>query len=241
MQQAYTYVGEELDLFALAINWKRYWHSKISPFLGAQVLEVGAGIGATTRVLLEDNPHYDLWLGLEPDTAMVADLIQSKEQGQFPAYCQFQVGTIEALSPGQRFDSILYIDVLEHIEHDAAEIALAAEHLSDGGYLIVLSPAYQYLYSEFDKSIGHFRRYDRQMLAALTPPTLKTSKALYVDSMGLLTSLSNRLLLHAPLPTRRQILLWDRVLVPLSKITDPLSLYRVGRSIIYVWQKKPTG
>ena len=66
--ESYQYIGNELDVFKYAVSWKEYWISKIEPYLGDRVLEVGAGIGGTT-VQLAHEPR-SLWLGLEPDLSM---------------------------------------------------------------------------------------------------------------------------------------------------------------------------
>jgi len=101
---------------------------------------------------------------------------------------------------GPRFDTILYVDVLEHIEKDYAEVALSARRLKPGGHLIALSPAHCWLYSPFDQAIGHFRRYTKQTFAGLTPPVLEIICLRYLDSVGMLASLGNRLILNRSMP-----------------------------------------
>lgn len=229
-----TYIGSELELFAHAQNWKRYFGSVIAP-LGPRVLEVGAGLGSTTAALCDGT--QDEWLCLEPDRSLLDEVQARIQRGNLPACCHPRAGTVSELTPDERFDSILYIDVLEHIEDDHAELARAAAHLHPGGRLVVLSPAYPFLFSPFDKAIGHYRRYTRASLAALTPPGCRQSKLLYLDSVGLLTSLANRLFLHQSLPTQAQILFWDRRLVPLSRLLDPLIGFRAGRSVISIWER----
>ena len=59
----------------------------------------------------------------------------------------------------------------------------------------------------------------------------------YLDSVGMMASLGNRLLLRAGMPTLRQILAWDRLMVPLSRRLDPWVGYRFGRSILAVWTR----
>jgi hypothetical protein len=156
--------------------------------------------------------------------------------GKLPACCQAHSGTVTDLG-SERFDTFIYIDVLEHIRDDAAELCLAAEHLEPGGRLIVLSPAHQFLYSPFDQAIGHYRRYDREMLGALTPENCRLEKCLYLDSAGLLLSLANRMLLRQSMPTLNQILFWDRQVIPVSKILDRLSGFRYGKSILAIWKR----
>ena len=233
-----SYLGSELGLFAKAINWKRYWNSKINMFIrGTRILEVGVGIGTTTEILCEQGQTREIWLGLEPDHELFISLNKKKEEGHFPNYCTFRNGTLKSLQENELFDTILYIDVLEHIDDDIAEINHAATHINHRGTIVVLAPAYQILFSEFDKEIGHFRRYNRKMLEDLTPEGFTIIKLFYLDSVGLLISLANRLILHSPLPTYRQIEFWDNVIVKLSRLLDPLFYFSCGRSVIIVWQR----
>jgi 2-polyprenyl-3-methyl-5-hydroxy-6-metoxy-1,4-benzoquinol methylase len=233
----YKYQGEELDAFALAENWKRYWQCKIKKYLGPTVLEVGAGIGSTTRALYTS--EYQRWVALEPDSALIDGLIAQQSVGKFPTPIEFKPGTVDSLPKDDLYHSIIYIDVLEHIETDREEIAKAASHLRPSGYLIVLSPAYQFLFTEFDTAVGHYRRYIAKQLQALTPNSLVVEKTFYLDAVGMMTSLINKFVLHSSQPTASQIKLWDRVIVPVSRnIIDPLLGYRMGRSVICVWRQR---
>ncbi len=229
-----TYIGNELEIFANALRWKAYFSGTLAPY-GKKVLEVGAGLGATTSILCDGSQEE--WLCLEPDLQLLAQVEARIRSGELPACCHARAGTVRDLAPGALFDSILYIDVLEHIKEDQAELEHAARHLAPGGRLIVLSPAYSFLYSPFDESIGHYRRYTRASLTLLTPPACKIVRSMYLDSVGLFTSLANRLFLKQSMPTQAQILFWDRNLVPLSKIIDRLIGFRFGRSVIVIWER----
>jgi len=230
------YLGRELENFATVLNWKRYWSSMIVPYLGKQVLEVGAGIGSSTKVLTSMSPA-EHWLCLEPDPENIRVLRREKREGGLPGFVELREGTLLDLSPHEEFESVLYIDVLEHIQDDKTEIKLAVGHLSPGGHLIILAPAYPFLFSEFDQAIGHYRRYTRSMFAGSYGPSLRITCARYLDSLGLLPSLANRVLLHSPLPSRGQLAFWDRLLVPISRRIDRMLGYRFGRSILLVYQK----
>ena len=220
-------MGSELALFEKARNWKTYWRSVVAPFVHGAVLEAGAGIGANTR-LLRELPH-SRWTALEPDAALSAQIEGADE---------VLTGTLDDLPNERRFDTILYIDVLEHIQDDRAELKHAAAHLNDGGHVIVLSPAHNFLFTPFDSSIGHFRRYSRESLRQAAPPELALRTLIYLDSAGMLASLGNRLLLRRSMPTEKQILTWDRVLVPLSRALDPIFAGRVGKSVVGVWSQQ---
>lgn len=226
------YTGSELELFRNAINWKRYYARCLSRFVSGDVLEVGAGLGGTTPAL--SNANVRTWLCLEPDAKMLGPLKQAiNALGK--AY-EASTGTIDDL--GQRqFDSILYIDVLEHIQDDALELKKAAARLRAGGHLVVLSPAHQWLFTEFDRALGHYRRYSRKELAALGPNELSLKEAFYLDSVGVVASLANRVLLKQALPTETQIQFWDKTLVPLSRVLDPCFARKLGKSVVAVWTK----
>ena len=101
----------------------------------------------------------------------------------------------------------------------------------------MLSPAHPWLFTPFDAAIGHYRRYTRKTLAALAPPTLVQERLDYLDSAGLLLSLGNRLFLKSAHPTAAQILLWDRRVVPVSRVLDPLLRRRAGKSVLAIWRR----
>jgi SAM-dependent methyltransferase len=231
--QSATYIGNELEIFQHAENWKNYWFSQIRPFLHGAVAEVGAGIGANTEII--SRGHHGTWLCIEPDLELLSDLrwrCSALNAGPPIAVAS----TIDALGVST-VDTVLYIDVLEHIGDDRAEVQRAASLLRPGGHLIVLSPAHQILYSEFDRAIGHHRRYSRSMMRSLTCSTLLPRLFRYLDSFGLILSAGNRLLLHQELPTLEQIRWWDRRIIPISKLTDKIVRYSLGKTILGIWQK----
>ena len=231
-----VYIGKELEIFAKAEKWKKYFSKIISPYLGSTVLEVGAGIGATTEILCNER-HKD-WLCLEPDAALLAQVDEKMENKELPNSCRTQKGLVQDLDEDALFDSLIYIDVLEHIEKDQEEMENASEHLLAGGKIVILSPAYESLYSPFDKAIGHYRRYDKKSLSAITPSNCEILKMIYLDSVGVFLSFANRLFLRQNNPTDKQIQFWDKVIIPISRIIDPIIGYRTGRSILCIWEKK---
>lgn len=232
----FKYVGFELELFAAAVNWKHYWAEQIRRFIHGDVLEVGAGIGANTAFLSKH--AQGRWVCLEPDPSLVKQL--GKTVGQLNGTHGYETicGTVASLDPQELFDTILYIDVLEHIEDDRAEMNCAASHLRGGGYLVVLAPAHQWLFTPFDASIGHFRRYNRPTLRNLRPLELSLEKLIYLDSVGMLASSANRLFLRQAMPTKAQLQLWDKWVVPTSRVIDRLLGHSVGKSIVSVWRKR---
>ncbi len=231
---SYQYEGGELDLFKHAENWKRYWGSFIGGYLQGDVLEVGAGIGSNT--LLLRGSRQKRWVCLEPDRGLAAQLQTLISTRSSTGSCRVIEGALDALAPEELFDVVMYIDVLEHIRDDRRELALASKHLKPNGRLILLAPAHNWLFSRFDKEIGHLRRYDKKTLAASVPKVLTLERLLYLDCMGLFSSLANRLFLKQSLPSLRQIRIWDKILVPGSRRLDGCFFYRVGKSILGIWR-----
>jgi SAM-dependent methyltransferase len=233
MTDATHYIGNELELFAAATRWKSYFARAITPYIQGDVLEVGAGLGSNTVLLHNSRVHS--WLSLEPDEALAQSA--RRAVAQIPA-CHVVVGT--TASPElESYDSILYIDVLEHIEDDRGELARAASLLREGGHLVVLAPAHQALYSEFDRAIGHFRRYDATSLGAVGPTGLTLERTFYLDSVGMLASFANHAFLKREQPSKAQIATWDRFMVPLSRLLDPCFGRRLGKSVVAIWTPRP--
>jgi SAM-dependent methyltransferase len=231
-----TYIGNELEVFEHAIAWKKYYGSFLAPFLKGRVLEVGAGIGGTTTELCDGTQGK--WLCLEPDPELYVSLKNKIDSGRLPACCTSQKGTTGDLPPNEKFNAIMYIDVIEHIEKDADELTRAVSLLAPGGFLIVLVPAHQYLYNEFDKAIGHYRRYDRKMLKAAAPQGVQLVRMRYLDSVGLVASLVNKFFLKQTRPTLKQIHFWNNCIIPVSKVMDVLVNYNAGKTLTAIWQKK---
>ena len=231
----YEYSGKELDLFAGATCWKSYCRARLSRYIAGDVLEVGAGIGGTTRVLCDGTQRS--WTCLEPDHHLAKTLSASLKARPLALVPEIHAGTLSSLTRDRLFDTILYIDVLEHIEDDRAELVRAGQHLREGGHLVVLCPAHNFLFTDFDRAIGHFRRYDRAMFRGVSPLELHLRELYYLDSAGMILSWGNRLLLRSSQPTQAQIRLWDRVFVRCSRLLDPLFGWRLGKTIVAVWSR----
>jgi SAM-dependent methyltransferase len=232
--ETFRYIGEELETFAHAQLWKSYVHAQVSPFFGPTVLEVGAGLGVTTEMLRRDTSRR--WVCLEPDETLAIQMRSRFEAGPLLSSCEIVVGKLDSLSH-DRFDTILYVDVLEHIENDRSEVAAAATMLRPGGRLIVLSPAFPFLYCGFDRALGHFRRYTKTSLKIALCDQLRVEHLRYLDAAGFFASAANRFFMHKSHASVRQVVFWDRTLIPISRIIDPLIFYAFGRSVLGVFRR----
>jgi len=234
MTENFVYPGNELEMFSKAKNWKKYMTRFIKPHIKGRVLEAGAGLGVMTSLLNSDQNAE--WILLEPDAKMAKLIQKKKDDGILNKNCTVINGTIENAGV-LLFDTIIYIDVLEHIESDRKEIANSVKLLNPGGKLVILCPAFQFLFSPFDAIIGHYRRYTKKTLRNVAEHSLKEVLMRYMDSAGFFASLANKLLLRQKYPTQKQIIFWDRFLVPASFYLDKFFLYAFGKSILGIWQK----
>src|SRR5271167_3341244 len=98
----YHYVGGELELFERAVNWKAYFRSRISRYLVGRVLEVGAGLGGTTRLLCDG--RQQAWTALEPSADLRLQFQQRLQKQPLPLPIELLPGTTADLQGRRRFD-----------------------------------------------------------------------------------------------------------------------------------------
>jgi len=234
-EKDYHYAGTELDAFSCARLWKRYWWGQISQFVGRDILEVGAGCG--NNIEWFDRKPGVRYTGVEPDGKLAGVLKSRLDRTAFES-STVVTGFSGDLPSGNRFDTVVYLDVLEHIEDDRRELRTALDLLQVGGHLIILAPAYPWLYSAFDRSVGHCRRYDIPALRRVMPEGLVEVRVRYLDAMGLLASLAMKIGSRSGTASKFGVTLWDRLLVPLSRCLDPVTGYGIGRSLLFIARKE---
>jgi len=130
-----------------------------------EVLDFGSGVGANISLLKKFSKNIDAY---EPNTEM-HDLIKER----------YNVKVIEKIE--KKYDLIFLTDVIEHIEDDINGMKNIVNHLKDNGHLLVTVPAYQFLFSEKDKILHHFRRYNKKTLLNIFPDNVKIEKISYYN------------------------------------------------------------
>lgn len=134
------------------------------------------------------------------------------------------------------FDTIFALNVVEHIKDDSLAVLNAKKLLKSGGHLIILVPAYQWMYNGFDTALEHFRRYTKESLIKLVKPHLEVIHKQYFNAFGMLGwFVSGRILKKKTIP-RNQMELYDR-LIFISKSIDKLVFNLFGLSVIVVSKK----
>jgi SAM-dependent methyltransferase len=227
------YPGTELDAMSEAQNYNRWIIDSFAPYLGDSVAEVGAGIGTISELLLATGVKR--LVSFEPSKNMFP-LLADKLRQQDRAIVINDVLRPNFESNG--FDSVVYINVLEHIEADRTELANAFAALKPNGHVLVFVPALAWLYSDFDRQLGHFRRYTKNGLSNLARDVgFAVVKARYVDLVGIIPWYVMFVLLRKS-PVRGSISLYDKLVVPPLRVLESVITPPIGKSVMLV-AKKP--
>jgi SAM-dependent methyltransferase len=155
-------LAEVLEDLEGADRYRAWILSCIESHVRGDVLEVGAGLGTYTAGLSSMSMSRSV-TAVEPSSSAAAKL-RSSVAGL--AGVRIVEGTLASVPPGEH-DCAVLINVLEHIEDDAAALDEIHAALRPGGSLCIWVPAFMGLYSGFDRDIGHYRRYRRPALMSL--------------------------------------------------------------------------
>ncbi|MEM1158597.1 MAG: class I SAM-dependent methyltransferase [Verrucomicrobiota bacterium] len=169
----------EFEALQVAVNYREAIFQEMQPYLGPRILEVGAGIGQFSRVLLKNRPQAEL-TALEPDGDFFAQLSALKSK------CTVLHGETSMLAGDFQADTVINVNVLEHIEDHIGELSRYRRILQErNGALCLFVPARQELYAPLDRDFGHFRRYSKtSMLQALAAAGLAAERMHYFNFPG---------------------------------------------------------
>lgn len=201
---------------------------------GSTILEVGAGLGQNTNYLISLDRHVTV---LEPDLELCASLEKKFEttssvevfHGDLDGFCN-------TTSKTRNFDSAVYINVLEHIEDDIAELVQVRSMLKVEGRVIIFVPALPSLYGTMDGQSAHFRRYSKRELVAVTHAAgFEVEKCAYFDPLGVLVYLAMYRILKISRLGAGSVFVYDKVLLPLSEWIANVVRHRIiGKNLIIV-------
>ena len=227
-------VGTEA-LFALAraSKYNNYIFRCIEPWLGNKILEVGAGIGNITYYLI-------------PKRQVIATELSDEYinilRRRFKGCPNLEIEKYDLREkPGikwkeKEIDTIVGINVMEHVENDENAIQQLCSLLAAGGRLILFVPAHAALYSPLDRSLHHFRRYSKKVVKAkLERVGLKILKLSYINAFGALGWLVNGKIFRRRRFSPNQMYIFN-LLMPLVKLVDLLHL-PFGLSLVVVAEK----
>lgn len=209
----------------------KYCLSKIRKYIKGNIVEVGAGCGSFTRNYYR--PFMKNIILTETDQKNFLTLRKKFKNNNCIKVLSSSIANINS-----EFDTILYLHVLEHIEHDLKEIENAKSKLNNGGHIVIIVPAHQEIFSNLDKAVGHFRRYEKNFfknnLLDLQLVNLK-----FLDSVGYFLYYLNKIFFkNETFPSKFKIFLWDKLFTPISILIDFITNYKFGKCIVAVYKKR---
>ena len=204
----------------------------VEPYLGNDSCEVGAGSGTFTKriadkveTLVALEPDYDSYKALTSQFSNQSDRVRTIHAGA------------EALDTVRKdsLDSVVLVNVLEHLENHKAVMQELARIVKPGGHIIIWVPASELLYSPFDLAVGHFRRYSKLELKALALDSgLQIVNIQHVNLLGFI-AWAGVAKLARQAPTQSGLTrIWDEHVIPkMQRIEKSISV-PFGQSLLSV-------
>jgi ubiquinone/menaquinone biosynthesis C-methylase UbiE len=225
------------DHLQLATRYNRWIFSQLQPHVKGRTLEVGCGSGNFTALIAQ---HCSELLAVDLDEGYVR-----QTRSRLKSYSHVNVITADATTMestqllNRPFDTIIMLDVLEHIEDDVAVLQKLGQMLAPGGTLIVKVPAIASLYNSLDKAVGHHRRYTAKTLRAALDKAAYTQMTLsYFNLVGILGWWLNGAKGRVT-PPGEQVGWFDRCVPLFQSVEDRLGC-PVGLSLFAVATGSPT-
>ncbi len=222
-----------LEILTEAKNYNRWIAENFFPYIKAPLLEFGAGIGNMSELLSSYTP---LCL-TDTDASMLAHL-----KNKFSHLNDVSVNFLDITQPPPEhlvgsFQTVIGINVLEHVEDDERALFHLGTVLKPSGRLLLLVPAKKWAYTDLDRQLGHFRRYEKKELGEkLAKASFQIEKLYYFNSIGLLSWIIRDKIQRSGGLRPYQISSFDSIVPLLKRVESKVSM-PVGISLIAIAQK----
>jgi len=230
-----SYEGRDLEVLADMRNYYSWIMEIFSPWVSGHVVEYGAGAGTISAQLA---PLANKLTLVEPSANLVSLL-----GARFAGVDHVEVAgeSLERHSgevASQSVDTIVLVNVLEHIEDDRAALGALVRMLRSGGHLLIFVPALQFLMSRLDRELGHFRRYHRpDLIKNVRDAGAEVQECRYFDAFGIVPWLILNKFMRSTGFSRRLVNINDRFAVPVSKLVESSLRLPFGKNLVLVARK----
>ncbi|MFT3826436.1 MAG: class I SAM-dependent methyltransferase [Chitinophagaceae bacterium] len=230
---------QTLERFEKAGNFNQWLFETIVPYCKGHVLETGSGIGNISHFFLEQ--QFKLTVSDLRNEYLV--LLQQK----FSHFHNLEgIRSIDLVAPDfdtkyaaqlQHYDTLVALNVIEHIEDAEQAIQNCKKLLRPGGHLVILVPAWQFLYNPFDEELGHYRRYTaRSLRRLLQSQQLEVIHQQYFNAAGIPGWFVNGTILRKRLIPSTQLQIFNK-LIPAMRLLDTITFHAIGLSVIGIARK----
>ncbi len=221
-----------LERMAAAPRYNRWMYERLRPWVGRRVLEIGAGIGNMSAFLVDQTRVERVVLtDTEPD---YLGRLRERFAGRLHvSVAELRLPAVSPALAAERLDTVVCLNVLEHIEDDRASLRAMHDLLQPGGRLVLLVPSLRALYGTLDEALGHFRRYvPAELSEKLGAAGFRIRHLEYFNLAGVPGWwVAGRVLRRRLIPTGA--LRWYEALVPLFRL-ERLLPWRFGQSLIAI-------
>jgi SAM-dependent methyltransferase len=231
--EADPFYANDLLQMAKAHNYLRWQLEMVAPYVGGDVLEVGGGIGNFTIELAAKSLSLT---SIEPNEFCHKQLCERTRPLPNVSVHLATVETLDkVLPPARSFDTIVMMNVLEHIRNDAQVLAMLKQRLKPTGRIVLLVPAGPWAFGVIDERLGHYRRYSkryaRELMGGLD---LVIEKMRYFNFVGIWAWFLNAKFARLNKQDDTQIHIFDRWIVPLVSRAERRLAPPVGQSLLVV-------
>lgn len=227
---------QTLELFSATHAFNQWMFDAIKRYCSGNILEIGSGIGNLSALILGQS-HT---LTLSDQKAGYCKLLQTKFEGMpgFREVVQLDLSDPELISKNPRlegiFDTVIALNVVEHIQNEAVVLANVKGLLKQGGKIIMLVPAFNSLYNLLDIELGHYRRYNKKSIHTLfRKPDWELNDTRYFNTPGIFGWWLHGTVLKRKLITSSSLTAYNK-LVPVFRLADKIFSSFFGLSIIAV-------
>lgn len=236
-----SYPGTELEAMSAASNYHRWILEIFKPYLGAHLVEVGAGMGSFSELILSRHVCETLAL-VEPSDSMydqlVAHVRRLHTDVKVDTYHSTFVEAAEVIRTRHAPDSIIYVNVLEHIADDEGELDAVRLTLSECGRVFIFVPALQSLFGKFDERVGHLRRYSKPELEEkLRRSGFRIIRSSYFDFPGIAAWWLKYRLMKSDTMELGAVRFYDRFIIPTVRRIESLITMPIGKNVIAIAEK----
>lgn len=225
----------DLEIMASAQNYRNWMFRQIAPYIGQRILEVGCGIGNFTSLLMD----RELIVATDVYSPCV-DYMKTRLGGSLKVVPkELDISDPAALELARyEFDTVICLNVLEHVEDDLRALSHMQSVLKPGGQLVLLVPAFQFLYGTVDQSLDHYRRYTRKtLLPKMQAAGFQIDRSFYMNVIGMGGWFLNNRVLKRREENADQIEMFDRYIAPVAERIEKIFPPPFGLSLIAIGQK----
>ncbi|MBI1344043.1 MAG: methyltransferase [Terrimonas sp.] len=229
-----------LAVISGAGHFNQWVYQQFREYLKGNILEIGSGIGNISQFVIDDGHS----LTLSDTNEEYCHWLEKKYAGQTAVNAILQIDLLDPEFSSvhkdyrEKFDSIFLLNVIEHIEDDALAVKNCSYLLRPGGHLIMLAPAWQYLFCQLDRELGHYRRYTQKTMTALfEQQQFQVINKKYFNILGWMGWLISGKLLRHKMLRKNEMSLFDKLVVP-AQLIDRLLFKITGLSVIVTGKKR---